>query len=76
MISNDQRAYHRKDRGQEAPFDNTIRHLVLKFVEYGTVGDRPHNIHQLSRRSNELNEAVSYCYRAQHFSLLPTCLNG
>ncbi|CAH1990248.1 unnamed protein product [Acanthoscelides obtectus] len=49
-----QRAYRRKYRGKQAPSDNTIRHLASNFLEYGTVGDRQHTVHQRPRRSNEL----------------------
>ncbi|CAH1991571.1 unnamed protein product [Acanthoscelides obtectus] len=41
-----QRAYRRKYRGKQAPSDDTILRLVSNFLEYGTVGDRQHTVHQ------------------------------
>lgn len=75
-----QRAYCRKYRGQQARSDNTIRRLVSNFVHHATMRDRHHGVHQLSRRSDKLVEAVgespkvSYRRRAQHFGVSGTTL--
>ncbi|CAH2015014.1 unnamed protein product [Acanthoscelides obtectus] len=45
-----QRAYRRKYPGKQAPYDNTTRRLVPNFIEYVTVGDRQHTVHQRPRR--------------------------
>lgn len=83
-VSLTQRAYRRKYRGQQAPYDKTIRRLVSNFDEHGTLADRPHAVHHRPRRSNELVEMIresvaehpeiSYRHRAQQFGVSGTTL--
>lgn len=79
-----QRAYRRKYRGRNVPTPKTIRLLVGKFSESGSVATSRPKIKPRPRRSNEVIRAVradvadspgtSYRRRAQQFGLSPTSM--